>query len=242
MHYLTRIYTMNPRFSLLAASNEAVPTLTRLFAIGSIAVGVAAIFPVASAQAVEFHHGELDFDGGTSAFYLAARNSQSFNLTFNTSPSANVSLASGEFGVAPYFPTLGGYAINSPVGNFAFQSASGGSRTYQLTNNLQFAFTNGVKLNVGAGSIFSATTNTNSATFDLSTSAGSSFENGADIVPTESLIFGFSDTRLATVGFPNYTIEAVAQEVPEPFTTIGTLVGGTAALRMRKKLKSASKV
>ena len=29
--------------------------------------------------------------------------------------------------------------------------------------------------------------------------------------------------------------------VPEPFTIVGTLVGGTAALRMRKKLKSAGK-
>lgn len=27
-------------------------------------------------------------------------------------------------------------------------------------------------------------------------------------------------------------------EVPEPFTIIGTLVGGTAAFRMRKKLKA----
>ena len=32
-----------------------------------------------------------------------------------------------------------------------------------------------------------------------------------------------------------------ATSVPEPFTVIGTLVGGTAALRMRKKLKSAGK-
>ncbi|NJR32538.1 MAG: PEP-CTERM sorting domain-containing protein [Chamaesiphon sp. CSU_1_12] len=29
--------------------------------------------------------------------------------------------------------------------------------------------------------------------------------------------------------------------VPEPFTVIGTLVGGTVALRIRKKLKSAGK-
>jgi hypothetical protein len=29
--------------------------------------------------------------------------------------------------------------------------------------------------------------------------------------------------------------------VPEPFTVIGTLIGGTAALRMRKKLKSTAK-
>jgi hypothetical protein len=32
-----------------------------------------------------------------------------------------------------------------------------------------------------------------------------------------------------------------AASVPEPFTVIGTLVGGTTALRMRKKLKSAQK-
>jgi hypothetical protein len=32
-----------------------------------------------------------------------------------------------------------------------------------------------------------------------------------------------------------------ATSVPEPFTVIGTLVGGTAAVRMRKKLKSAHK-
>lgn len=32
-----------------------------------------------------------------------------------------------------------------------------------------------------------------------------------------------------------------AQQVPEPFTIIGTLVGGSAALRMRKKLKDSTK-
>jgi hypothetical protein len=34
---------------------------------------------------------------------------------------------------------------------------------------------------------------------------------------------------------------ASAAAVPEPFTIIGTLIGGTAAVRMRKKLKSADK-
>jgi hypothetical protein len=240
MHYLTRIYTMNPRFSLLAASFEAAPALTRLLTVGTIAAGVAAIFPVASAQAVEFHHGELDFDGGTSAFYTAAKNNQNFSISFNTP--ANVSLASGEFGAAPYFPTTGSYSANSPVGNFSFVSGGVSSRTYQLTNNLQFVFANGVKLNLGAGSIFTGTANNTSAAFGLFTSTGSSFENGANLVPTESFDFGFTDNRVATPGFPSYTIAAVAQEVPEPFSIIGTIVGGTSALRMRKKLKSANKV
>ena len=36
------------------------------------------------------------------------------------------------------------------------------------------------------------------------------------------------------------TTSSGSQAVPEPFTIIGTLVGGTAALRMRKKLKSTA--
>jgi hypothetical protein len=35
---------------------------------------------------------------------------------------------------------------------------------------------------------------------------------------------------------------ATAQNVPEPFSIIGTLVGGTAAFRIRKKLADANKV
>jgi hypothetical protein len=36
----------------------------------------------------------------------------------------------------------------------------------------------------------------------------------------------------------NVTTDAPTTAVPEPFTIIGTLIGGTAAVRMRKKLKS----
>jgi hypothetical protein len=38
------------------------------------------------------------------------------------------------------------------------------------------------------------------------------------------------------------TAVAAAQEVPEPFTIIGTLIGGTAAVRMRKKLTASKGV
>jgi Carbohydrate binding domain len=37
----------------------------------------------------------------------------------------------------------------------------------------------------------------------------------------------------------NVVVDVVA--VPEPFTIVGSLIGGTAALRMRKKLKSSNK-
>jgi hypothetical protein len=47
------------------------------------------------------------------------------------------------------------------------------------------------------------------------------------------------------IGFDDITLgSAIAgggQEVPEPFTIIGTLIGGTAAFRMKKNLKSTNK-
>lgn len=45
----------------------------------------------------------------------------------------------------------------------------------------------------------------------------------------------------ATVAISNFSAPITPTSVPEPFTVIGTLVGGTAALRMRKKLKLANK-
>jgi hypothetical protein len=82
---------------------------------------------------------------------------------------------------------------------------------------------------------------------------------GPDFVSTESLSFFiapyfFDQEKFTTpsiisgvtsfASVPNvYTIngsisQAGATDVPEPFTIVGTLIGGTAALRMRKKLKA----
>jgi hypothetical protein len=47
---------------------------------------------------------------------------------------------------------------------------------------------------------------------------------------------------ISSINITNIAVNAVVTaSVPEPFTVIGTLVGGTAVLRMRKKLKSAHK-
>lgn len=57
-----------------------------------------------------------------------------------------------------------------------------------------------------------------------------------------SVDFGGTANQIA---FDNITLGAAipggGTKVPEPFTIIGTLVGGTAALRMRKKLKATTK-
>jgi hypothetical protein len=56
---------------------------------------------------------------------------------------------------------------------------------------------------------------------------------------TSSFSTGGSGTYTNTITGPGNVSTATA--APEPFTIIGTLVGGTAAMRMRKKLKSVNK-
>jgi hypothetical protein len=51
--------------------------------------------------------------------------------------------------------------------------------------------------------------------------------------------FGAFTTTIDGPG--NVVTGSGSTSVPEPFTIVGTLVGGTAALRMRKKLKSDNK-
>ena len=62
----------------------------------------------------------------------------------------------------------------------------------------------------------------------------------------DSAVFLQANTFAATdptlPALPPTGAGAGGAEVPEPFTIVGTLVGGTAALRMRKKLKSNDKV
>jgi hypothetical protein len=66
-------------------------------------------------------------------------------------------------------------------------------------------------------------------------SLGQSNGNGATGTP-QTYIFGFQGVGGTAVLPPPPTA------VPEPFTIVGTLIGGTAAVRMRKKLKSNNKV
>ena len=71
-------------------------------------------------------------------------------------------------------------------------------------------------------------------------SAGSFFGITSDKL-INNVSFGLANGGTTTSGgfqIDNLTIgSSTAQAVPEPFTIIGTLIGGTAALRIRKKLK-----
>ena len=82
--------------------------------------------------------------------------------------------------------------------------------------------------------------NTNSVTFQFEANTRTASTNNnpvfsaidGDLSLLAGDLSGFNDR----VGINN------AATVPEPFTIIGTLIGGTAAFRMRKKLKASSKV
>ena len=76
--------------------------------------------------------------------------------------------------------------------------------------------------------------------------------NGADSTPLSLTSFNFAVDNLDSSNLLNpspdgsYSLVASVAPpttaVPEPFTIIGTIVGGTAAIRTRKKLKAAAKV
>jgi hypothetical protein len=89
--------------------------------------------------------------------------------------------------------------------------------------------------------------------FIITLSTGESFNINSLNYPDRQFVGFTSDVDITSISFQatggyteldNFrfgTAAVATASVPEPFTVIGTLVGGTAALRIRKKLKSVSK-
>jgi hypothetical protein len=226
----------------------------RLFAICSFAIGAAAISAV-PAGAVSLS-GDLGFTGATASFAppVGTALGNPFTVTFNTVATtippapfnSTITSASGSFNTAATF--LGTKPLFSSVapavGTFNLVSGSGNTAIYSLASNLDFTFNNGLKVTVGQGSRFSGGftpgASVNSAGLNLISNVNSSFSlTGFDPTPIQSLTFGFGDTTQQSNGQYFISASSFSTPVPEPFTIIGTLVGGTAALRMRKRLLTA---
>jgi hypothetical protein len=227
---------MNPKSSIMSTSVNH--NLGQLLAVGSMAIGVAATMSAAPAQAVALNTASLAFDGISSVFRPAAVAKNDFTVTFSSNLAANVSEATGDLAGAGLFPSLGNYAVSSDTVTFDYIGSTGGpNRQYALLDNLNFTFSNGVQVNFLAGALFEGTANANTATLSYS-GVGGSFVVGGDTSNATSYTFDFTDTNVN--GGDKYNLRA-AKEVPEPFSIIGTLIGGTAAFRMKKKLASSSK-
>ncbi len=219
-------------------SSLKVKNLSLMLAFGTIATGTVAMLSAAPASAALLQNGEFGFTDGTLDFFdlntFVIGNPLS--VTFDPSPaSARISSATGDF--APIFVEGNIYSVSTATGNFAYVS---GNR-YQLTNDLPFAFTSqGVTVTVNAGSLFDVTTNNAFQGLSLAAfGATGQITNADGTVATQQLAFSFNDLP-NTPGRGNYGILVSPTAVPEPFTIIGTIVGGTAALRMRKKLAQAA--
>lgn len=226
----------------------------QLLAVGSVAIGIAAIIPAAPAQAASLAGGSLNFGGAVSDFYFDPTSSQpTFSVNFNVgSALTNVTQSTGPFQTAVPVRTY----TNPPAPVtfsriFAIPNGVNSFFQYSNTNNLVFNFQNGTTFTIPTGSFFNGTYTTNAAqtviqgmNFTLGTNS-SYYTNNGTRTNTDGAAFSFSDTPANTNGVysaPTFTLtQPVPQSVPEPFSIIGTLVGGTAAFRMRKKLSAANK-
>ncbi len=175
---------------------------------------------------------------------------QSINKTgaidslFNVS-SGNVDVI-GTGGLFDFYPGNGNYIdLNG--------STAGG-----ITSASTFAFKAGdvVTLSFNYGANAGTAANPRFATVSLGSYLSnqfSEFYTAPGVFKSQSYQFTVGSAGSAQLSFlSNSTVPAAngiiidnvvldVTSVPEPFTIIGTLVGGTAALRMRKKLKLAAK-
>lgn len=127
---------------------------------------------------------------------------------------------------------------NNPVRVVLTRNGSTGQTTEYLNGVQQLTFTDSANL-----ATFTASNNIINFFQDDAATGGR--EASAGFVRNIAIYNGaLSTSEVADLGGFGTTISGAptATAVPEPFTIVGTLIGGTAALRMRKKLKSATKV
>jgi hypothetical protein len=222
-------------------------SLTQLLAVSSLVVGISSVIAAAPAHAVSLANGDLTFGSTTLPSFFADVNPGSGDtISITIGGSTDVGSANGTLKNAPFFTAPGPYSFNTPNPVAVLKWVSGtntGPISYSLANTLNFNFANGVNLEIAGGTLFNGNLDSSSVALSTIVRTGSFFQNGTDVAPLNALSFGFNDIQGRGNG--TYGITASTQSpttsVPEPFTIVGTLLGGTAAMRMRKKLADAAK-
>jgi hypothetical protein len=222
----------------------SIKTALKLIAATSLVTSIASAMTTAPAEAVRFDtipNSELSFGVSTSSFSSnvnPSAPSNTFSVTFDPNFQASIFVATGSF--SPTF--TGGTTIssNSPTATFTNQGGSvynlnqdlnillGGSTTFTIGQNSKFTETD----------IFSGTTKVG-ASLQLANVVGAKFVNGSDTTNIPTLSFSFNDTGLPSGGL--YISQSSPTLVPEPFTIVGTIMGGVTALRMRNKFNKITK-
>jgi hypothetical protein len=236
-----------PDLSTLFEIFSKSTSIAQLLTVGSLAVSISSAIAVAPAGAVSLANGDLTFGTSTlPSFFADVNPGLNDTIEIAIGASTNVGSANGSLENAPFFTAPGSYNFGSPNPVALLNWVSGannGPIAYELANPIDFNFTNGVNLKIAAGTLFTGNMDTSSVSLSTILRTGSFFENNGDVAPLNALSFGFND--IGGTGNGTYGITASTQSsttsVPEPFTIIGTIIGGAAAMRMRKKLADADK-
>jgi hypothetical protein len=117
----------------------------------------------------------------------------------------------------------------------AFNLTAGGATSNPTLESA--TFTNGPVLNAGTQYWLVGTASGNNAADWWGTDGNTGFFAFVGGNPPNSVLFSNADSDQKAFVISG---DLVSTSVPEPFTVFGTLIGGTAALRMRKKLRANS--
>jgi hypothetical protein len=217
-----RLCTALTSLSVLATTNSAQAVTVQFNDLASFTAAT-------TTQNIDFEG--LAIPGSGGVYYPAPMGLTTSGVTFN---SANDSLV-----------------VLDPTGNnnftFAYNWGSGSILLSNANDTITAFLPSGV---TAVGSDIMSFSNYASP-FNITLSTGETFNVNSLNYPDRQFVGFTSDTDIASISFQatNGTTEldnfrfgtANAAAVPEPFTVIGTLIGGTAAFRMRRKLKSARK-
>jgi hypothetical protein len=175
------------------------------------------------------HSATFTYSGDTTGKPTWNRPNQNNNLPPTTLSTTGTAVPYDVFSFT--VNTAGNYTFDNIAANFTSAGSTNDTYgiLYQNAFNPAAPLTNAIIADDDDGIDvlyqFSTTLNTNTNYFLVTTG----FRNTA---------FG---TFTTTIDGPGNVSASASTSVPEPFTIIGTLVGGTAAMRMRKKLKSVNK-
>ena len=231
--------------SIQSASKPGI--LKQMLALISLAVGLGTVAYTAPAQAIALTNSDVTFSSSAvPTFFNDVNPGADDTITVNFTSPLDVGSANGLLEGSTFFPNPGRYDLLTPIPTATFNYVSGDNDDfrYQLASSIDFKFANGVTVEIGGGTRFKGDKSSTGTSFSTIDPTFSSFKNGttpSDVVSLNALSFGFNDiTSRGNGGFvlTASTVPA-STSVPEPFTIIGTILGGTAAIRMRKKLAAA---
>lgn len=229
-----------------------------MLVVGTLAIGASVGITAAPANAVALNGGQVTFVGETTGF-LELQNAipgDSFDVTFNFNPepppgaASNATVTSASAPFTTYFNQnsngSGSYPLSPQTQTVAFNYASGNNSlfSYTLDNDLVFAFDNSVTLTIKKDSTFVGSNSGTGVSLANNSPSGSFYSQGGINTTVQALSFTLNDITSGSTGGYSIlasTVEPVTAAVPEPLTIVGTILGGTAVVRIRRKLTEAAK-